>query len=237
MEPRLESSGGKQRRVHGGSVVAGDRSAQCFRAAWNAAKERREPFRHWLIADVLPPDAARAVLDLPILPAPIADTKGKRETHNALRVFFSGKNLEDYPVCSEIASAFQQPRIVSAIAEKTGQSLAGSFLRIEYCQDTSGFYLEPHTDVGAKLVTMMIHLSTGQGAENWGTDLYRMDGTHAGRVRSAFNSAYMFLPGTDTLHGFEPREIAGVRRALIVNYVKPEWRSRHELAFPDLPVG
>jgi len=28
-----------------------------------------------------------------------------------------------------------------------------------------------------------------------------------------------------------------VRRSLIVNYVKPEWRSRHELAFPERFAG
>ena len=36
--------------------------------------------------------------------------------------------------------------------------------------------------------------------------------------------------------GFTPRAIRGVRRSLIVNYVKPEWRARHELAFPDQVV-
>ncbi|MGN6517140.1 MAG: 2OG-Fe(II) oxygenase, partial [Rhizomicrobium sp.] len=112
-----------------------------------------------------------------------------------------------------------------------------SFLRIEYCQDMAGFYLEPHTDVGAKLVTMMIHLSREPGSENWGTDLYRPGGAHACRIRSAFNSGYLFVPGSDTWHGFEPRAISGVRRSLIVNYVKPEWRSRHELAFPYTPVA
>jgi len=26
-------------------------------------------------------------------------------------------------------------------------------------------------------------------------------------------------------------------RSLIVNYVKPEWRSRRELVFPERPIG
>ena len=30
---------------------------------------------------------------------------------------------------------------------------------------------------------------------------------------------------------------AGLRQSVIVNYVVPEWRSRHELAFPEEPVG
>ena len=46
----------------------------------------------------------------------------------------------------------------------------------------------------------------------------------------------IFVPGADTWHGFTRRPIVGVRRSLIVNYVKPEWRSRHELAFPNEAV-
>ena len=46
----------------------------------------------------------------------------------------------------------------------------------------------------------------------------------------------LFVPAADTWHGFTRRRIAGVRRSLIVNYVKPEWRSRHELAFPDQAI-
>ena len=29
----------------------------------------------------------------------------------------------------------------------------------------------------------------------------------------------------------------GIRRSLIVSYVTGEWRNRHELAWPDVPVG
>ena len=37
--------------------------------------------------------------------------------------------------------------------------LRDSHLRIEYCLDTDGFWLEPHTDIGAKLFTMLVYLS------------------------------------------------------------------------------
>ncbi|MFM8801402.1 MAG: hypothetical protein ACKOEE_12750, partial [Tagaea sp.] len=30
---------------------------------------------------------------------------------------------------------------------------------------------------------------------------------------------------------------SGVRKSLIVNYVKPEWRARRELAYPETPVA
>lgn len=37
--------------------------------------------------------------------------------------------------------------------------------------------------------------------------------------------------------GLYPADEAGVRKSLIVNYVKPEWRARHELAYPGAPVA
>lgn len=46
----------------------------------------------------------------------------------------------------------------------------------------------------------------------------------------------IFIPGSDTWHGVEKRNFAGVRKSIIVNYVKPEWRSRHELAYPERPI-
>ena len=51
------------------------------------------------------------------------------------------------------------------------------------------------------------------------------------------NGGFVFVPGSDTWHAFHRRPIHGVRRSLIINYVRPEWRSRHELAYPDRAAG
>jgi len=195
------------------------------------------PYRHWLIADVLPAPVAGAVTALPFAPPDIGDTKGKRETHNTTRIFFSAENRAAFPVCAGIAEAFAGRPVVTALEQRCGIALAGSFLRIEYCLDVDGFWLEPHTDIGAKLFTMLIYLSTGPGAEALGTDIMDAAGNPAATAPAAFNSGLIFVPGADTWHGFRRRPIAGVRRSLIVNYVKSEWRSRHELAFPDRPIG
>ena len=116
-------------------------------------------------------------------------------------------------------------------------NLRDSSLRIEYCLDTDGFWLEPHTDIGAKLFTMLIYLSDGPGSEAWGTDI--LDGELKLVATSPYrrNLGLIFVPAADTWHGFHKRKIEGVRRSLIVNYVKPEWRARRELAFPDRPAG
>lgn len=195
------------------------------------------PFRHHLLRHVLPEEVAREVLALPFAPPAIGDTLGKRETHNATRRFYAGSVLAEHPVCAAIAAAMQSEGVVAALEERTGASLVGNFLRIEDCQDTDGFWLEPHTDIGAKLFTMLIYLSDRPEAESWGTDLYDAAGQHLGAAPGGFNRGLIFVPGADTWHGVERRRFDGVRRSLIINYVKPEWRSRHELAWPDRPIA
>jgi trehalose utilization protein len=83
---------------------------------------------------------------------------------------------------------------------------------------------------------MLVYLSAEPGCEAWGTDLLDGPETLVATMPYRRNSGFIFIPGADTWHGFHARPIEGVRRSLIVNYVKPEWRSRHELAFPDRPV-
>jgi hypothetical protein len=70
----------------------------------------------------------------------------------------------------------------------------------------------------------------------WGTDL--LDGPDRLELTTPYqrNFGFIFIPSADTWHGFDRRPISGVRRSLIVNYVRPEWRSRNEFAFPTRAV-
>ena len=122
------------------------------------------------------------------------------------------------------------------LGDLCGAHPRGSFLRIEYCMATGRFWLEPHTDIGAKLFTMLVYLSDHPEAKTWGTDLMDASGAVLGRSPGTFNSGLIFIPAANSWHGFTPRPIRGVRRSLIVNYVTPAWRSRHELAFPETCV-
>ncbi len=47
----------------------------------------------------------------------------------------------------------------------------------------------------------------------------------------------IFVPSDSTYHGFEPREIQGIRKSVIINYVTNEWRAREQLAYPATPVA
>ncbi|MDE2005556.1 MAG: 2OG-Fe(II) oxygenase [Rhodospirillales bacterium] len=195
------------------------------------------PFRHWLLRDALPATLWPPLLALPFAPPAIGDTRGKRETHNGSRLFVTEETRAHLPACNALAEALQDEATVALIGDLTGTDLRGCFLRIECCLDTDGFWLEPHTDIGAKRFTMLIYLSTDPEAEEWGTDLLDGAGTLVGRASGAFNTGLVFIPGADTWHGFAKRPIQGVRRSLIVNYVGPEWRSRQELAYPGQAVA
>jgi hypothetical protein len=215
--------------------MAGDAEAAVLAALARAQREP-DPYPHCNLSSVLPDSVAAAIAELPAGSEGVGETGGRRETHNASRVFLTSTGSCSGPECRMVAEAFQSNAVVTALARTTGADLAGASLRIEYCLDRDGFWLEPHTDIGAKRFTMLIYLSRGPGSADWGTDIYRSDGSLHGRASAIFNSALVFVPAHDTWHGFARRPIAGVRRSLIVNYVGPEWRARHELAFPDEPI-
>ena len=196
-----------------------------------------KPYRHWLLRDVFPHDVCDAIKTLPFDPPRIEDTEGKRETHNDTRIFFSVENRARFDVCRELADVLQHEATIRELESTCGVTLKGGFLRIEYCQDTAGFWLEPHTDIGAKLFTMLVYLSTDPGSEEWGTDIFDENMNLVATASYHYNWGLIFIPGADTWHGFRKRPIDGVRKSIIVNYVKDEWRDRHQLAYPDQAVA
>ena len=149
--------------------------------------------------------------------------------------FSASRRAASIRSATRCASALQSERVVARLERLCDVDLRERYLRIEYCLDTDGFWLEPHTDIGAKLFTMLIYLSSDPGSEAWGTDILDGNLNLVATTPYRRNVGLIFIPGADTWHGFHKRPIDGVRRSLIVNYVKPEWRSRHELAFPGSP--
>lgn len=207
-------------------------------ARFHAAKAENSPFRYWLMNDVLPVPLCREILALPISAPDIADTLGKRDTHNKLRTFFSPEIQAQYPSVRELCEAFQATEVVHAIESACDISLSGGYLRIEYCQDRDGFWLEPHMDIREKFITIQIYLNTDSDAASLGTDFYDRDKRPVGKSSADLGQCMVFVPSEPfSYHGFEKRPIKSVRRSLIINYVTGDWRSRHELAFPEHPIA
>lgn len=218
------------------TALSASESKAHFLQSLSSAREEAYPYRHWFLHQVFTEDVLERLNDLPLSVPQAEYVEGSRAENNKLRAYFSGDNLENLPACRHVADLFQDQEVVQRIAEFSGARIDGSYLRIEYAQDTDGFWLTPHTDIGAKFFTLLIYLNEPHPGEEWGTDVYVDADTHHGVAGFQPNAAFMFVPGDDTWHGFEKRTITGVRRSLIVNYVTTEWRARHELAFPDETV-
>jgi hypothetical protein len=214
------------------TVTTLDPTAAQFLAALGRAEHRTLPYHHWLLERVLPEEVATSIAALPF-PAPGEMVfNGRRETNNSQRVYFTRDNQARHTVCRAVVDAFQSAAVRGAIADTTGADLAGSLLRIEYCQDTDGFWLEPHTDIAVKKFTLLVYLSDDPALADAGTDIYEGPPGHR-RVGSApygMNKGLIFIPAENTWHGVEKRKIRGLRKSIIVNYVTPEWRDKWELA-------
>jgi hypothetical protein len=207
-----------------------------MRASIESSKRTDTPYRHWILTHCLPEDVLDSILGLPFEAPPLDGVSGKRELHNNTRKYFDAENMGRFPVCQAFNDAFQSKALTDRVEEHFGTNLDGSYLRVEIAQDTDGFWLEPHTDLGVKVFTMLLYTSKDASHADLGTDIYDTEKHHAGRSPFESNAALVFVPSGITYHGFEPRKIAGVRKSVIINYVTNEWRAREQLAFPNQPI-
>jgi hypothetical protein len=214
-----------------------DDVVQAFLKSADSGRRSEVPYRHWMLKSCLPADSVEDIVTLPFEAPSLDGVSGKRELHNNTRKYFDVENRESLPICEAVAQAFQDKRVTSHIEKVFDTELKGTYLRIEFAQDIDGFWLEPHTDLGVKVFTMLLYLSKDESHKDLGTDIYDSEKRHVGRSPFAPNAAMVFIPGNNTYHGFEKRPIKGVRTSLIINYVTNEWRAREQLAFPDAPIA
>lgn len=199
------------------------------------AQAETTPFPHWLLKDVLTEEACDGILELPIAPPQIDQYGGARECNNQTRRYINADLCSRSTACREVVGAFKDARTIEKLEQTCGIDLSKGNLRIEYTQDSDGFWLEPHTDIGVKLFTMLVYLSKEPELADAGTDIYEVDmkngdKKHVGRAPFAPNLGLIFIPASDTWHGVAKRPLRGVRRSIIVNYVSEEWRERWQLA-------
>ena len=219
------------------SPITADAIVASMHHSIETSKRTEQPYRHWFLSGCLTPAAAEAATTLPFEAPALSGISGKRELHNATRKYFDVENQAKYKVCGAVADAFQAPALTKKIESHFVTNLKGTYLRIEYAQDINGFWLEPHTDLGVKVFTMLLYLSGDPQHAVLGTDIYDGEKKHLARSPFVPNGAMVFVPGSNTYHGFEPRQIDGVRKSVIINYVTHEWKAREQLAFPDQPIG
>lgn len=206
--------------------------AESFLACLARAKHETKPFDYWLLKDALPAVDVEAIAALP-LPAPVSPVfNGRRETNNSQRIFFTAENQAKHQACARVVAGFQDPRVRAAIAETTRADLSDGHLRIEYCQDSPGFWLEPHTDIFVKKFTMLVYLLDDPILRTAGTDIHEgpPDFKYVGSAPYGKNLGVIFIPGPNTWHGVGHIPIKALRKSIIINYVTSAWRDKWELA-------
>lgn len=206
--------------------------ADTFLACLARAKHETKPFDFWLLQGALPEADVEAIASLPIAPPQDLVFNGRRETNNSSRVFFSPENQEKYPVVKRVAQGFNDPRVRAAIEKETGADLTGTALRIEYCQDAPGFWLEPHTDIFVKKFTMLVYLLDDPELKTAGTDIHEgpPDFKYVATAPYGQNLGVIFIPHKDSWHGVGHHDLKKLRKSIIINFVSPDWRDKFELA-------
>lgn len=213
------------------------RILECFAGALDRSGVYETPYRHWFLDGVFPDDILAELQSLTFPVGDLGGVSGKRELHNDTRHYFDQENIARHKAVAEVANAFQSAPMVKRIEDFFSVDLEGTFLRLEYAQDVDGFWLEPHTDLGVKRLTVLIYLSDGPQHGDLGTDIFTAEKQPIKRSPFKPNFAMAFVPGGNTYHGFQRREINGVRKSVILNYVTTDWRDREQLSFPDATVS
>jgi hypothetical protein len=206
--------------------------AESFLGCLARAHHATAPFDYWLLDGALPEAEIDAITALPVAPPTDVLFNGRRETNNSSRMFFGPEAQDTFAVCRRIVDGFKDERVIRAIEAETGAKLGGTRLRIEYCQDAPGFWLEPHTDIAVKKFTMLVYLLDDPALALAGTDIHEgpPDYTYVTTAPYGRNLGVIFIPGTNTWHGVGHHPLKGLRKSIIINYVAPDWRDTFELA-------
>ncbi len=206
--------------------------AESFLGCLASANHATAPFDYWLLDGALPEAEIDAITALPVAPPTDVSFNGRRETNNSSRMFFGAEAQDAFAVCRRIVDGFKDERVIRAIEKETGAKLAGTRLRIEYCQDAPGFWLEPHTDIAVKKFTMLVYLMDDPALALAGTDIHEgpPDYRYVTTAPYGRNLGVIFIPGTNTWHGVGHHPLKGLRKSIIINYVAPDWRDTFELA-------
>ena len=209
-----------------------DLVAESFLTCLKNVRHETSPFDYWLLENPLPEGYCDNIANLPFPLPEGAVFNGKRDTNNALRVYFTPENQAKFEVCRRVVEGFQDLSVKKAIEKATDTNLSDGHLRIEYCQDTNGFWLEPHTDIFVKKFTMLVYLSDDPNLANTGTNILEgpPDYKYVGSAPYGKNKGVIFIPGENTWHGVGHHPIKGIRKSIIINYVTSDWRDTWELA-------
>lgn len=220
-----------------------------------------EPFPLFPLSDFLPLSVMAAIDQLPYTPKQMT---GARAHNNDSRTYFTADFQSAHPVAALLAAAFQYPAVPKAImACCPDAQLDDTHLLIELAVDTGTSALVPHRDIGIKRFTGLFYVAADPRLADCGTDIFTMKADKIDEIVAAAKSngdaprhlfqeatkrplygpglGYFFIPSQISWHGFDQREINGLRKTIIVNYLGAtdsgeRYRNVQNLCFSDKSV-
>lgn len=142
---------------------------------------------------------------------------GKRIS-NTNRYYLTTENIKNNNILKKIVKYFLDYNVVNFFENKHNISLKDLYLRVELVGDKKGSFLEPHTDIEEKKISLLIYLNDTNENEVIGTSLYDNNRNYIKTVPYIDNTGFYFLPGKDTWHGLESANVKEMRKVIMVNY-------------------
>jgi hypothetical protein len=167
-----------------------------------------QPWQHWIVDDFLSVDCLAELKSVSHCVPQL--TAGKRVGSD--RLFVDHNTANQYPELYKLYESLHSGAYKNFFENHSGLDYTGLYPRVEVISDLGDFYLEPHCDLAEKKLTAIVYTDY---TRLWpGTNLY--PGNH--RIPVLDNRCFFFVPGPDTLHGYQQVCFTTVRRCLQINY-------------------
>ena len=186
-----------------------------------------KPWKHFIIDDVFSKEDYQILKDFPRLDSGYENITGFRDAIDN-RVYLNDKFVNDNPQFKNILRTLNNTDVFEKIFDV---KLSRCSLRPELIDDRYPFFHEVHCDHPDKVLTLLIYIDKDD-EQNLASDLYVDENTHHTKLKWKNNGGigWTIEPNDNKWHGFKPMEYEGVRRILIVNWVKDEvWNDKSQL--------
>ena len=186
-----------------------------------------KPWKHFIIDDVFSKEDYQILKDFPRLDSGYENITGFRDAIDN-RVYLNDKFVHDNPQFKNILRTLNNTDIFEKIFDV---KLSRCSLRPELIDDRYPFFHEVHCDHPDKVLTLLIYIDKDD-EQNLASDLYIDENTHHTKLKWKNNGGigWTIEPNDNKWHGFKPMKYDGVRRILIVNWVKDEvWNDKSQL--------
>ena len=188
---------------------------------------KNKPWKHFIFDDVFSKEDYQTLKDFPRLESGYKNITGFRDAIDN-RVFLNDKFVSENP---QFKSVLRTLNDTESFEKIFGVNLIDCSPRPELIDDRYPFFHEVHCDHPDKVLTMLIYIDKDD-EQNLASDLYIDKNTHHTKLKWKDNGGigWTIEPNDDKWHGFKPMEYKGVRRILIINWVRNEvWRDDSQL--------